>query len=103
MYKLTLGIGTALAGFAGGILAPSYGINPAMGNNILWSVMLMTMLGGMDSLLGAALGGVIIGQMLSFGQYFIGSTVQIIIFLIIGVILYFKPTGLLGRGIDVEM
>jgi branched-chain amino acid transport system permease protein len=103
IYMMTLGLGTALAGFAGGILAPSYGINPQMGSNILWTVILMCMLGGMDSLLGAVLAGALIGQMLSFGQYFIGGTVQIAIFVIIGIILYFRPQGLLGKGIDIEV
>ena len=103
MYMLVMGIGTGLAGFAGGILAPSYGLTPTMGTNILWMVFLMTMLGGMDSLMGAVIGGVIIGQMLSFGQYFMGSTIQIVVFLIIGIILYFKPAGLLGRGIEIEI
>jgi branched-chain amino acid transport system permease protein len=59
------------------------------------------MLGGMDSLLGAALGGIIVGQLLSFGQYFIGSTIQIIVFVLIGILLYFRPNGLLGRGINI--
>jgi branched-subunit amino acid ABC-type transport system permease component len=103
MYMLVMGIGTGLAGFAGGILAPSYGLTPTMGTNILWMVFLMTMLGGMDSLMGAVIGGVIIGQVLSFGQYFMGSTIQIVLFLIIGIILYFKPAGLLGRGIEIEI
>ena len=101
IYLLTMGIGTALAGIAGGILAPTYGLSPSMGNNVLWTVMLMCMLGGMDSLLGAVAGGVIIGQLLSFGQFYIGSTIQIFIFIIIGIILYFRPNGLLGRGINI--
>lgn len=101
IYMLALGIGCALAGFAGGILAPSYGIRPDMGNNVLWTVMLMTMLGGLDSLPGAVLAGLVIGQILSFGQYYIGSTIQIYLFLFIGVVLYFKPNGLMGRGVDV--
>lgn len=101
IYLLTIGLGCALAGFAGGILAPSYGINPSMGNNVLWSVMLMTMLGGMDSLPGAVLGGLVVGQILSFGQYYIGGSIQIYLFLIIGILLYFRPNGLLGHGIDV--
>lgn len=103
IYMVTLGTSTALAAFAGGILAPSYGINPQMGANILWPVMLMTMLGGIDSLLGAVVGGLIIGELLSFGQYFIGGTVQIFVYLFIGVVLYFKPAGLLGHGIEIEI
>jgi branched-chain amino acid transport system permease protein len=101
IYMLTLGIGTALAGIAGGIIAPTYGMNPQMGNNVIWTVMLMAMLGGMDSLFGAVIGGLVIGQILSFGQFYIGSAVQIVIFVFIGIVLYFKPSGLLGRGIDI--
>ncbi len=95
---MTIGLGCATAGFAGAIIAPSYGLYPNMGNDILWTVMLMTMLGGMDSLPGAILGGLILGQILSFGQYYFGSTSQIIAFVIIGIILYFRPQGLLGKG-----
>lgn len=101
IYMVTLGIGTAMAGVAGGIIAPTYGMSPQMGNNVIWTVILMAMLGGMDSLLGAVIGGLVIGQILSFGQYYIGSSVQIVIFIFIGVVLYFKPSGLLGRGIDI--
>jgi branched-chain amino acid transport system permease protein len=101
IYLIAMGLGTALAGFAGGIIAPSYGINPQMGNNILLTVLLMTMLGGMDSLMGAVVGGVVIGLLLSFGQYFIGGLVQIVLFLIIGIIIYFKPAGLLGKRTDI--
>jgi branched-subunit amino acid ABC-type transport system permease component len=101
IYLVAMGLGTALAGFAGGIIAPSYGINPEMGNNILLTVLLMTMLGGMDSLLGAVVGGVVVGMVLSFGQYYIGGLVQIILFLVIGVIIYFKPAGLLGKRTDI--
>jgi branched-chain amino acid transport system permease protein len=103
IFMVTLGMATALAGFAGGILAPVYNIHPQMGYNILWTVMLMVMLGGMDSLPGAVVAGVVIGQILSFGQYYIGGTVQIILFVIMGIILYFKPDGLLGRGVEVSI
>jgi branched-chain amino acid transport system permease protein len=102
IYMVAIGAGTALAGIAGGLIAPTYGMNTSMGSNVIWTVMLMCMLGGMDSLLGAVVGGLIIGQILSFGQYYIGSPVQIVLFLIIGVVLYFRPNGLLGRGIGIE-
>jgi branched-chain amino acid transport system permease protein len=103
LYMLALGIGTGLAGFSGGIIGPVYGISLSMGQNVLWTVMLMGMLGGMDSLLGAVAGGLVVGQLLSFGQFYIGGTIQIIIFLFIGIVLYFRPQGLLGHGIDIGM
>ena len=101
VYMLTLMLACSVAGLAGGVLAPSYGISPSMGSNILWTVQLMTMFGGMDSLPGAVIGGIVIGEILSFGQYFIGGTVQVIVFLVIGIVLYFRPNGLLGHNIDI--
>ena len=91
-----VGIGTALAGFAGGIIAPGYGLVPEMGNNIILNVLLIAMLGGIDSLLGAVLGGLVVGLILSFGQYFIGAGVQIVLFIAIGIIISLRPGGLLG-------
>lgn len=98
---ITMGIGSALAAFAGGIIAPSYGLHPQMGSTIIVIILLMVMLGGMDSLLGAVAGGLVVGQVLSFGQYFIGGTVQILLFIVIGVIIFFRPAGLLGRRSDI--
>jgi len=103
IYLIAMGLGTGLAGFAGGIIAPSYGINPQMGNNILLTVLLMTMLGGMDSLMGAVVGGIVVGQVLSFGQYFIGGLAQVVLFFVIGIIIYFKPAGLLGKRADIGL
>jgi branched-chain amino acid transport system permease protein len=101
VFMVTLGVGTALAGVAGGVIAPTYGIDPMMGQNVVWTIMAMTMVGGADSLLGALAGGVVVGQVLSFGQFYIGGLVQVVLFVVIGVILYFRPKGLLGRGIDI--
>ena len=97
---ITMGIGAALAAFAGGIIAPSYGIHPQMGSSIILIVLLMVMLGGMDSLLGAVAGGIVVGQVLSFGQYYIGGMSQILLFIVIGIVIYFRPAGLLGRRSD---
>ncbi|MBN1367041.1 MAG: branched-chain amino acid ABC transporter permease [Dehalococcoidales bacterium] len=102
IYMLVLMMGVALAGFSGGLLAPTYGISPGMGSSTIWTVLLIMMLGGMDSLLGAVVGGLVVGQILSFGNYYIGSSVEIALFLIIGVLLFFRPQGLLGRGIVIE-
>lgn len=99
VYLAVLGIGSALAGFAGGIMAPSYSVHPEMGTNMFLPVMLIMMLGGMDSLLGTIPSGLIFGITLSFGQFFIGGQVQIILYVVIGIIIFLKPNGLLGRGV----
>ena len=100
VYLTTLGIACALAGIAGGILAPSYGMDPLMGSNVIWTVMLINQLGGMGSLLGALVAGLIVGQALSWGMFFMGSLVQLVIFVSIMVVVYFRPFGLMGKDID---
>jgi branched-chain amino acid transport system permease protein len=100
VYLVTMGISCAVAGFAGGIIAPSYGLLPEMGQNVLLPVLLMCMLGGMDSLFGAVIGGLVVGQVLSFGQFFIGGLSQLALFFVIAVVIFFRPNGLLGRKSD---
>jgi branched-chain amino acid transport system permease protein len=93
----TMGFGCALAGFGGGAMAPVYVIYPEMGSNIILSVLLVIMLGGQGSMIGAVLGGLVLGITLVFGQYFLGNLAQIFLFVVIGVIVFFRPGGLLGN------
>ena len=101
VYMVTLALATGTAGLAGALLAPIYGVSADMGNNVIWTVLLMMMVGGMDSLFGAVAGGLVFGEMLSFGLYYLGGVTQVILFVVIGIILYLKPAGLLGRGVDI--
>jgi branched-chain amino acid transport system permease protein len=100
VYLLIMGLGCALAGLAGALLAPAYNLSAGMGDNVIASVLLMTMLGGMDSLPGAVVGGLIVGEVLSFGQYYVHQMNVVYLFLFIGLIIYFRPNGLLGRRTD---
>lgn len=96
-YLATMAVGCALSGFAGGVMAPVYAVSPDMGMIII-TVLLVIMLGGMGSLVGAALGGIVLGMTLSFGYYFIGGGLaQVLLFILIGIILFFRPGGLLGE------
>ena len=102
VYLVTMGFGCALAGFGGGVMAPVYVIYPEMGSNIILSVLLVIMLGGMNSMIGAVLGGLVLGITLVFGQYFLGSMAQIFLFVVIGIIIFFRPGGLLGStGLEI--
>lgn len=97
-YLATMVVGCALAGFAGGIIAPVFAVSPEMGTIVL-PVLLVVMLGGIGSMLGAVLGGLILGMALSFGYYFIGSGLaQIMLFVVIGIILFVRPGGLFGEA-----
>ena len=97
MGALGFGLGCALAGAAGGIVAPIFFVEPTMGINMLLKSMAIIILGGLGSIPGAALGGLILGITESYGQTFLGYASATFPFLIIILILLVKRTGLMGR------
>jgi branched-chain amino acid transport system permease protein len=99
-FLVAMVVGCALAGFAGGIMAPVFAVTPDMGGIVL-VILLVVMLGGVGSMPGAIIAGLILGLTLSFGQYFIGTgLVQILFFAVIGLIVFFRPGGLLGQLVE---
>lgn len=100
IFLVTMVIGCALAGFAGAIMAPIFGVDASMAENG-FLVMLVVMLGGVGSMPGAILGGLVFGMTLSYGQYYIGSgESQILFFAVILAILLVRPGGILGKNIE---
>lgn len=91
-------IGCALAGAAGGIMAPIFFIEPTMGTTVLIKSLTIIILGGVGSIPGAAIGGLILGIVESYGQTFLGYISTTFPFLIILIVLIFKRTGLMGRS-----
>ena len=103
VYLLAMAIGCGLAGFSGGIMAPIFAVYPEMGA-IALLILLVVMLGGIGSMTGAILAGLILGATLSFGQYFFGSGLaQILFFAVVGVILFVRPGGLLGEDTEIQI
>jgi branched-chain amino acid transport system permease protein len=98
IFTVSVAIGCALAGLAGAITAPLFGVDFSM-RSTGFLVLLVVMLGGVGSMPGAILGGIVFGLTLSFGQYYIGGGIaQIIFFLVVMVILIFRPNGLLSKS-----
>lgn len=95
----TLGfaLGCALAGAAGGIMAPIFFLDPTMGTDVLTKSIAIIILGGVGSIPGAAIGGLILGITESYGNTFLGYSATTLPFLIMILILIFKRTGLMGR------
>lgn len=103
IYLLSMAIGCGLAGFSGGIMAPVFALYPEMGS-ITLLILLVVMLGGVGSMPGAILAGLILGITLSFGQYFLGSGLaQILFFAVVGLILFFRPGGLFGEDAEIQL
>jgi branched-chain amino acid transport system permease protein len=92
------GLGCALAGAAGGIMAPILFVDATMGGPILIKSLAVVILGGMGSIPGAVIGGLILGILDSYGQRFLGYPSATFPFLIIILVLLFKRTGLMGRA-----
>lgn len=91
------GLSCALAGIAGALLAPLFFIDPFMGGHIFLTAVIVILLGGLGSITGAAAGGLILGFIESFGQTYIGAATELIGFVLIYLILLFRPQGLLGH------
>jgi branched-chain amino acid transport system permease protein len=94
---LGFALGCALAGAAGAIMAPILYIEATMGTNVLNTSLSVIVLGGVGSIPGAAIGGLILGIVQSYGQQYLGYVSSIFPFCIIILILLFKRTGLMGR------
>jgi branched-chain amino acid transport system permease protein len=96
---LTFGIGCGLAAASGALVAPIFGVSPNMGSEVILKAFLVVILGGMGSIPGAMLGGLLLGFVESFGCLFFGvPTVMVMTFSIIILILILKPQGLLGHA-----
>jgi len=101
MSIIAFGIGTALAGTAGALIAPTYYIFPQVGSVFTLKAFVITVLGGMGSIVGATIGGVLIGVAESVGGVYIGSGWKdVIVFILFLLVLLFKPSGLLGTSKD---
>lgn len=91
-------IGCGLAAAAGAIISPIGYTNPSIGMEPTTKAFIVMVLGGMGSIPGAVIGGVILGFMEAITQHFVSSTWAILIaFVIVVVILIVKPEGLIGH------
>jgi branched-chain amino acid transport system permease protein len=99
VQNLSFVIASALGGLAGIFIALYVGVaDPASGINTGMSAFVAATLGGLGSLLGAVIGGFVLGILESYGVYlFGGSADQIIVFVILLAVLVIRPGGLLGK------
>lgn len=99
MSVLAFGIGTALAGTAGALVSPTYYIFPQVGGAFTLKAFVIVVLGGMGSVVGATLGGIIIGITESLAAVYISSGMkEVFVYALFLLVLLFKPSGLLGRS-----
>lgn len=101
IYNIAFGIGTATAGVAGCVLIPFYYVFPTVGVIFDIRCFIIVVLGGLGSIHGAVLGGIIIGVIESvFAQFMASTWTEGIIYAIFILILFIKPSGLFGARQD---
>jgi branched-chain amino acid transport system permease protein len=97
IYAVTFGLGTACVAVAACLLIPTYYVNPSVGNAFVLVAFTIVVLGGMGSVPGALIGGLVIGVVESLSGLFLGDSLgQIGIFMIFILVLLVRPNGLFG-------
>ncbi len=95
---LAFGLGAALAGTAGALVSPTYYIYPQVGGAFTLKAFVIVVLGGMGSVAGATLGGILIGVTESLAAVYVASGLkELVVFVLFLVLLLVKPSGLLGK------
>ncbi len=99
MGVIAMGIGAALAGTAGALIAPTYYIYPQVGGAFTLKAFVIVVLGGMGSIIGATLGGIVIGTVESLSAVYVSSGLkELVVYCLFLLVLLVKPSGLLGRS-----
>jgi len=98
VWLLVFGLGCAIAALAGLMAAPLQGANPEMGGPILAEAFVVTVVGGMGSLMGAVLAGLLVGCVVSLISLFEPEMAKVSIFALMALVLLIRPQGFFGRA-----
>jgi branched-chain amino acid transport system permease protein len=101
IFWITMAVGCGLSGVAGAIVAPVYGAYQMMGAMVFSRALLVLMVGGMGSMSGALIGAFLIGIVESFAFQYVGYLNLIVILVLVAVLMFFRPGGLLGKPMPV--
>jgi branched-chain amino acid transport system permease protein len=97
-FTVVFAIGGAAAGI-GGVLASHYFgyVSPQLGGSLLIFAFIVTVIGGLGSLPGAALASVVVAVLQQFANFYLAGTGDLMVVLLLAVVLLLRPRGLFGR------
>ncbi len=98
IWFLVFGIGAGLAGLAGILAGPMRGAYAEMGVTIIIESFVVVVVGGMGSLVGAVVSGLLIGQVVSLTTFFAPKLAEIVVFITMAIVLLLRPSGLFGEA-----
>lgn len=96
-FTVVFAIGGAAAG-VGGVLASSYYgyVSSGIGGSLLIFAFIVTVIGGLGSLSGAAIAAALVAVLQQFANFYLGGTGDFVVVLLLAVVLLVRPSGLLG-------
>jgi len=97
LYRLVFAAGVALAAFAGMLAAPVSSLYPGMGNQVLIVCFVVVVIGGIGSVKGALAAALLIGAVDTFGKVLFPQGAGMLVYLLMAVVLLWRPHGLFGR------
>jgi len=98
IWLLVFGLGTAIAGLSGVLAAPTRAVNPEMGITVLAESFVVTVVGGMGSLMGAVVAGLLVGVVFSMTSLLAPEFAELSIFVLMALVLLVRPQGLFGKA-----
>ncbi len=99
-FTLVFAIGGAAAGLGGVLAAHYFGyVSPHLGGSLLIFAFIVTVIGGLGSLTGAAIASVLVALLQQFANYYLSGTGDFVIVLALAGVLLIRPTGLMGRTV----
>jgi branched-chain amino acid transport system permease protein len=97
LRNVNFGLGIYLAGLAGVLAAGMLGLQPVIGTSLIMPSFVTIIVGGLGSLPGTLLGGLLIGVASGLTTVFFPSATEAVIYVMMGLVLLFRPRGLLGE------
>ena len=98
IWLLVFGIGCALAGLAGALAGPMRGAYAEMGVTMVIESFVVIVVGGMGSLLGAVVAGLLMGQVVGMTTLFAPKLAEIMVFVVMALVLLVRPSGIFGEA-----
>ena len=97
MVMLTYAAGAGLAALAGVLAAPVIQITPLMGSNLIIVVFAVVVIGGMGSIIGSIVTGLVLGVLEGLTRVFYPEASNVVVFFIMAIVLMIRPAGLFGK------
>jgi branched-chain amino acid transport system permease protein len=98
VWLLVFGLGVGLTALGGVLAAPMRTVNPEMGSLVLAEAFVVTVIGGMGSLVGSVVAGLLVGIAVSMTSLIAPEMAQIVMFALMALILLIRPQGLFGKS-----